>query len=80
MVVYHFLDINIFHENDEFATNIYRKRTFGGVYANFKSFILETHKISLIKSLLFWCFSLCSDFIKFNHEIDELKCILYKNT
>ena len=38
------------------------------------------HKIGLIKSLLFRCFSLCSDFIKFHHEIDKLKSILYKNS
>ena len=64
-----FLDINIFHENDKFATNIYRKKTFSGVYTNFKSFIPETYKIGSIKLLLFRCFSLCSDFIKFHHEI-----------
>ena len=75
-----FLDINIFRENDKFATNVYRKKTFSGVYTNFKSFIPETYKIGLIKSLLFRCFSLCSDFIKFYHEIDKLKSILYENS
>ena len=75
-----FLDINIFCENDKFATNVYRKKTFSGVYTNFKSFIPETYKIGLIKSLLFRCFSLCSDFIKFHNEIDKLKSILYKNS
>ena len=30
--------------------------------------------------LLFWCFSLCSNFIKFNYEIDKLKSILCKNS
>ena len=43
-------------------------------------FIPETYKIGLIKSLLFRCFSLCSDFIKFYHEIDKLKSILYENS
>ena len=75
-----FLDVNIFRENDKFATNVYRKKTFSGVYTNFKSFIPETYKIGLIKSLLFRCFSLCSDFIKFHHEIDKLKSILYRNS
>ena len=74
------VDINIFRENDKFATNVYRKKTFSGVHTNFKSFIPETYKIGLIKSLLFRCFSLCSDFIKFHHEIDKLESILYKNT
>ena len=75
-----FLDVKIFRENEKFATNVYRKKTFSGVYTNFKSFIPETYKIGLIKSLLFRCFSLCSDFIKFHHEIDKLKSILYKNS
>ena len=30
----------------------------------------ETYKIGLTKSLLFRCFSLYSDFIKFYHEVD----------
>ena len=75
-----FLDVNIFRENEKFATNVYRKKTFSGVYTNFKSFIPETYKIGLIKPLLFRRFSLCSDFIKFHHEIDKLKSILYKNS
>ena len=75
-----FLDVNIFGENEKFATNVYRKKTFSGVYTIFKSFIPETYKIGLIKSLLFRCFSLCSDFIKFHHEIDKLKSILNKNS
>ena len=56
------------------------KKTFSGVYTNFKSFVPETYKIGLIKSLLFQCFSLCSDFIKFHHEINKLKSIQHKNS
>ena len=33
-----------------------------------------------MKSLLFRCFSLCSDFIKFHQEIDKLKSILNKGS
>ena len=75
-----FLEINVFRENDIFAINVYRKKTFSEVYTNFKSFILETYKIGLIKLLIFGCFSLCSDFIEFHHEIDKLKSISYKNS
>ena len=42
--------------------------------------LTETYKIDLIKSLLFRCFSLCSEFIKFHHEIDKLKSILFNNS
>ena len=41
-----FLDVNIFRENEKFATNVYRKENFSGIY---KSFIPETYKIGLIK-------------------------------
>ena len=63
-----FLNVNIFRENEKVATNVYRKKIFSGVYTNFKSFIPETYKIDLIKSLLF------------HHEIDKLKSILYKSS
>ena len=75
-----FLDINIFREKGKFVTNVYRKKTFSGVYTNFNSFIPETYKTGLIESLLFRCFNLCSDFVKFHHEINILKGILYKNS
>ena len=34
-----FLDINILREKGKFVTNIYRKKTFSGVYTNFNNFI-----------------------------------------
>ena len=71
-----FLDANFFHENEKFATNVHRKKTFSGLCTNFKCFIPERYKIGLIKSLFFRFFSLRSDFIKFHHEIDKL----YKNS
>ena len=80
MIVYLIQILTFFRENNKFATNVSRKKTFSGFYINFKSFIPETYKIGLIKSLLFRCFGLCSDFIKFHNEIDKLKRILYKNS
>ena len=75
-----FLDVNISRESENFAITVYNKKTFIGVFSNFKIFLSETYKTSLIKSFLFWCSSICSDFIKFNHGIDKLKSILYKNS
>ena len=46
-----FLNVDIFRENEKFTTNVYRKKTFSGVYTNFKSFIPDTCNIGLIKSL-----------------------------
>ena len=74
------LDVNIFREKGKVVSNVYRKKTFSGVYTNFDSFISETYKTGLIKSLLFRCFNLCSEFVKFHHKINILKGILYKNS
>ena len=63
---------------DIFQTNVYQKKTFSGVYTYFNSFIPEIHKTVLIKSLLFQCFSLCLHFVKFHHEMNVLKIVLYK--
>ena len=75
-----FVDANFFLENDKLATNVYRKKTLNVDYADSKSFVPETYKIGLMKLLLFLCFNLCSNFIKFHHEIDKLNSILYKNS
>ena len=75
-----YLDINIFREKGKFVTNVCRKRNFSGVYTNFNSFIPEIYKTGLIESLLCRCFNLSSDFMKFHHEINILKDILYKNS
>ena len=74
------LSINIFREKGKFVTNAHRQNTVSGVYTNFNSLIPETYKTGLIMSLLFRCFSLCSDFVNSHHEINILKSILYKNS
>ena len=75
-----FLDIHIFRKKGKFVTNVYPKKTFCGVYANFNNLIPETYKTGLVETLLFGPFKLCSDFLKFPHEINILKGILYKNS
>ena len=76
--VYLFWTSIFFCEKGKFNTNVYRKKTFSGVYTNFNSFLPETYKIDFIKLLLFQYFSLCSsNFVKFYHEINILKSILY---
>ena len=53
-----FLDINIYCEKGKFVANVCQKKILSGVYSNFNSFIPETYKISLVKSLLLRCFNL----------------------
>ena len=61
-----FLDIKISHENNKFVTSFYRKLTFSGVFTNFESFISKCYKRSLIDTLLYRGFSLCSNMEKFH--------------
>ena len=59
-----FLDIKINGENDRFTTSIFRKPTFSGVFLNYRGFIHDSFKKSLIFTLLFRCYSICSNLEK----------------
>ena len=74
-----FLDVNVFRENGKFVTNVYRKKTFTGVYTNFSSFIPLEHIFRLVYTLLHRCFCLTTDMSKFHFEIEKLKEILLSN-
>ena len=47
-------------------------------YSNFNSSISEEYKVGLIFTLLFWTFSIVSDFSRFHLEVCDLKEILQK--
>ena len=72
-----FLDVNMFRENDKFVTNVYRTKTFTGVYTSFSSFITLEHKFGLVYSLLHRCSVF--DMSKFHFEIEKLMEILLSN-
>ena len=66
-----FLDVNVFHENGKFMTNVCRRETFTGVYTNFSSFILLEHKFEPVYTLIHMS--------KFHFEIEKLKEMLLSN-
>ena len=68
------LDIKISHENNKFITSVYQKPS--GVFTNFESLISKCYKCSLIDTLLYRGFSLCSNMEKFQQEISSLKSVL----
>ena len=68
-----FLDVNVFREEGQFVTNVYRKPTFSGVYTHFESFLPATYKFGMVCALAYRCFPICSDWIKFNQELRFLK-------
>ena len=75
-----FLDLLISRNKECFTTTVYHKPTFSGVYSNFNSFIADEYKHGLIFTLLFWIFSIVSDFSKFHEEVNYLKDVLKKNS
>ena len=74
------LDINITRQNNQLKTSVYKKPTFSGVYTHYESYIDQSYKKSLIFTLLFRCYSLCSDYTLFHLEVEKLREILKKNS
>ena len=66
-----FLDIKITRHNQQFKTSVYRKPTFSGVFTHYESYVDQTYKKSLIDTLLFRCFSICSDYTSFHLEVEN---------
>ena len=61
------------------TSNVYRKPTFSGVYTHFDSFLSTTYKFGMIYTLVFRCFSICSNWTNFHNELVFLKDIFLKN-
>ena len=74
-----FLDVKITCGSNGFSTSIFQKAKFSGVFMNFGSFIFETCKTNLIFTLLFRCFTICSDMQSFHLEVEQLQQIFKCN-
>ena len=73
------LDVENLQENGKFVTTVYCKPTFSGVYINFESFLPSNHKFGMFYTLVYRCFTLCSDWIKFHRELVTLKQLSQRN-
>ena len=73
-----FLDIKITRQNQQFKTFIYRKPTFSGVFVHGESYLDQAYKKSLIDTLLFCWFSICSEYTSFHLEDGYLREIFKK--
>ena len=54
-------------------------KAFSGVFTNFDSFIFESYKTHLLFTLLFRCFTICSDMQGFHLEVEQLRQIFKCN-
>ena len=74
-----FLDIMVYRENNQFLTDIFRKKTFTGLGMNFFSHCPFSFKLNSCKTILSTAFTLTSNWIKFPEEIIFLKSYFSKN-
>ena len=68
-----FLDIDTCRSESKFATSIYRKPTFTGLFTNFHSFIPNTHKQNLVSCLIHRIFNLCSSYENFHTQLEIVR-------
>jgi hypothetical protein len=74
-----FLDTCVIRGTEKYRTNIYHKKTFTGVYLNWKSLTSRQYKLKLIYCLMDRIWKICSLEEERNVEIEKLKQILLKN-
>jgi len=67
-----FLDVLVSRTENNIATSVYRKPTFTGLGTNYLSFIPTLFKVNSIKTLLFRCYNISSDWFSFDKEIQFL--------
>ena len=72
-------DLEVSPQQGRFVTTVYRKPTFFGVYTHFDSFLSTVYKVSMIYTLAYRCFKICSGWTKFHEELNFLKHALLKN-
>ena len=76
---FNFLDVKVIREDNVFTTSVYRKPSFSGVYTHFDSYMPLSYKFSLVSTIIFRSFTICSDMPKFHQEICKIKDIFIKN-
>ena len=74
-----FLNISITRVGSELPTSFFCKKTFSGVYLNFKSHLLNTYKKRLIDTLLYHTYNIRCDYSSFQQEINFLKTVWENN-
>ena len=74
-----FLDVFVTRIDNTLRTTVYRKPTFTGLGINYLSFIPQLFKVNAIKTLLYRCYALSSDWFSFDEEIKFLTTFFHNN-
>lgn len=74
-----FLDTRVIRNVGKYVTTIYHKKTFTGVYLNWKSLTARKYKIGLVNCLLNRIWRICTTQEQRDAEVSKLRLILAKN-
>lgn len=76
---FNFLDLKFRVTNGKIETGIFVKKTDRGLYFDYCSYIPDCYKLSLIKTLVFRAYRLCSSWNTFHVEIERITKNLIQN-
>jgi len=74
-----FLDLWIHKTDDGIQVSVYRKPTHSGVYTHYLSFVPFKHKRQVIFSLVDRAYKLCSTWLLFHREMENITRMLMRN-
>ena len=74
-----FLDVKTTRGSKGFSNSVFCKAKSSGFFTNVSGFIFESYKTDLTFTLLFCCFTTCSDRQMFHLEVDQLRQIFKFN-
>ena len=74
-----FLDVLVTWDGSDFVTDLFRKKTFTGLYTDFGSLTTSNYKTNLITVLVYRAFHICSTYISFHTQLLFIKEVLHDN-
>ena len=74
-----FLDVLVTWDGSAFVTDLFRKKTFTGLYTDFGSLTPSNYKTNLITVLVYRAFHICSTYISFHKQLLFIKEVLHDN-
>ena len=77
---FNFLDVKVVRKSNVFTTSVYHQPSFSGVYTHFDSYMPMNYKFSLVSTIIFRSFTICSDMPKSHQEICKIKDIFIQNS
>ena len=73
-----FLDI-LMSNNENLQTSVFHKKTYAGLLLNYFSFVLDSYKYGLIKTLIDHMYRINSTWTSFDIDLKNLRQVLLKN-